>query len=176
MRFSVDDQWRSFQTYLAAYLVGMLHPQDVLTISRRSASPSPPLVEFRCDDDGEPVGFGREDVNRVARQTVEQLRSLDGIDEPRALLLSRGGPASSVPALAEGGFMSGGGAHRQAALIARMTADIDVAGDVIQAAARAAGDRTFAVTRSGSIAAIVAAKELRKLRTWGDLFNPAPEG
>lgn len=24
--FTSDDQWRSFQTFLAAYLAGMLHP------------------------------------------------------------------------------------------------------------------------------------------------------
>lgn len=24
-----EDQWRSFQTYIAAYVAGMLHPRDV---------------------------------------------------------------------------------------------------------------------------------------------------
>ena len=46
-QFSSDDQWRSFQTFIAAYLFGMLHPLDVFTISRRKTV-SPPLVEFRC--------------------------------------------------------------------------------------------------------------------------------
>ena len=50
-RFSSDDQWRSFQTFVASYLVGMLHPLDVFTIIRRKKV-SPPLVEFRCEADG----------------------------------------------------------------------------------------------------------------------------
>jgi len=49
--YSTDDQWRSFQTFIAAYVAGMLHARDVFTISRRE-SVSPPLVEFRCDADG----------------------------------------------------------------------------------------------------------------------------
>ena len=49
--FSTDDQWRSFQTFIAAYLAGMLQPLDVFTLSRRNAV-SPPLVEFRCEADG----------------------------------------------------------------------------------------------------------------------------
>jgi hypothetical protein len=32
--FTSDDQWRSFQTFVAAYLAGMLHPRDVFTISK----------------------------------------------------------------------------------------------------------------------------------------------
>ena len=46
--FTSEDQWRSFQTFVAAYIAGMLHPRDVFTISRKSAV-MPPLMEFRCD-------------------------------------------------------------------------------------------------------------------------------
>ena len=49
--FSVDDQWRSLQTYIAAYLVGMLHPRDVFTIAW-AAAVAPPLVEFRYEAHG----------------------------------------------------------------------------------------------------------------------------
>lgn len=34
--FTSDDQWRSFQTFVAAYLAGMFHSRDVFTISRKS--------------------------------------------------------------------------------------------------------------------------------------------
>ena len=183
-QFSVDDQWRSFQTYVATYLAGMLHPLDVFTISRAGGA-APPLVEFRyesegvlrsslgdrawSDEPGDFVSVRLEDPNQVARQTVDVLRGLDGIDHPGALRISASGPASSVSVLAKGGFMSGG-AHpaRVAALAARMTADIDVEGDPIEAAAREAGNRAFAVTRSGSIAAIAAANTRAKLRASGD--------
>jgi hypothetical protein len=112
----------------------------------------------------------------AARQVVELLRSLDDIDEPRQLRLSGSGPASSVAVLAGGGFMSGK-THpaRHIAHIARMTADIDVDGDVIQAAAKEEGDRVFAATKSGSIAAIACAKALASLRTWIDPYSPTPE-
>ena len=50
-QFNSDDQWRSFQTFIAAYLFGMLHPLDVFTISRRKKV-APPLVEFRFQADG----------------------------------------------------------------------------------------------------------------------------
>lgn len=60
---------------------------------------------------------------------------------------------------------------RRAALAARMTANIDTEGDVIQAAARAAGSEAFRATGGGSIAAIVAAKKLSELRSWVDLFE-----
>ena len=89
-QFSTDDQWRSFQTFVAAYLAGMLHPHDVFTISRR-AKVSPPLVEFRCetngvlrfsvgdrarsDDAGDFIRVRRDDANQVARRTVELLRA-----------------------------------------------------------------------------------------------------
>ena len=183
-RFSVDDQWRSFQTYVAAFLAGMLHPRDVFTISRTDA-PAPPLVEFRYLSDGvlrfsrgdqawsdDPacyVEVGLKDVNQVARQTVEELRGLDGIDHLGALRVSCSGPASSVSALVKAGFMSGP-EHpaRRAAYLARITADIDVAGDPIEAAAREVGSRAFAATRSGSIAAIAAANALAKLRASTD--------
>lgn len=195
-QFSTDDQWRSFQTFIAAYLAGMLHPRDVFTVSRRTTV-SPPLVEFRCQADGtlrfsvgdlawsdEPgafVSFPREDVNGVARQTVELLRGVDGIDGPDDLRVSGSGPASSVAVLTKGGFLSFGGPDgvhpaRQAAQIARMTADIDTDGDPIEAAAREAGNRAFAVTKSGSIAAIAAARTLAKLRTSVDPFSATPRG
>lgn len=194
-RFSSDDQWRSLQTFIAAYLAGMLHPRDVFTISRRDAV-SPPLVEFRCQADGElrfSVGhlawsdepgdflpFPREDVNQAALRTVEVLRSVDDIDEPRALRLSASGPASSIAVLAMGGFLSGGDPAkvdpaRMAAHMARTRADIDVSGDVIEAAAREAGNRAFAATKNGSIAAIAAARALAELRTWADPFSPTPQ-
>ena len=194
-RFSTHDQWRSFQTFIAAYLVGMLHPLDVFTISRRQQV-APPLVEFRYDSEGvlrfsmwdsawgdEPDDFvrvPRDGANRVAAQTVEVLRGLDGVDEPSALRLSGSGPASSVAVLARGCFLSGGvpgAVHpaRQAAQLARMTADIDVDGDVIEAAAVEVGERAFAGTRSGSIAAIATARKLGRLRTWVDPFSPTPQ-
>jgi len=193
--FNSEDQWRSFQTFIAAYLFGMVHPQDVFTISRRKTV-SPPLVEFRyeadsilrfsigdlawSDEPGEFVLFRREDANQVALQTIELLRSLDDSDEPRALRLSGSGPASSVAVLSKGGFLSGGKPEtvdiaRQAAQIARMTADVDIAGDVIEDEARKVGDRAHAETKSGSIAAIAAARTLAELRTWVDPFSPTPE-
>ena len=194
-QFNSDDQWRSFQTFIAAYLFGMVHPQDVFTISRRKTV-SPPLVEFRYEADGtlrfsvgglawsdEPGDFvlvRREGANRVALQTVELLRSVDDIDEPRAVRVSGSGPASSVAVLAKGGFLSGGKPDtvdiaRQVAQIARMTADVDIAGDVIEDEARKVGDRAYAATKSGSIAAIAAARRLAELRTWVDPFSPTPE-
>jgi hypothetical protein len=94
---------------------------------------------------------------------------VDGIDDPGALRVSGSGPASSVAVLAKGGFLSAGGPEgvhpaRSAALAARVAADIDVDGDPIEAAARAVGNRAFAATRSGSIAAIAAANALTRLR------------
>lgn len=193
-RFSSDDQWRSFRTFVAAYLVGMLHPLDILTLSRRTTV-SPPLVEFRwlpngllrfsvgdrawSEEPGEFLPFRRADFNWAAVQTVEVLRSVDGIDEPRDLRLSGSGPASSVAALASGGFLSGDPdkVHpaRMAAHRARMEAGIDIDGDVIEAEARAAGDRAYASMKNGSIAAIAAARTLAELRTWTDPFSPTPQ-
>ena len=194
-QFSSDDQWRSFQTFIAAYLFGMLHPLDVFTISRRKTV-VPPLVEFRCeadgtlrfsmgdlawsDEPGEFVRVRREDANQVALQTVELLRRLDDIDEPRALRLSGSGPASSVAVLARGGFLSFGDPDkvhpaRKAAQLARMTANVDIDGDAIEAAAQEVGSRAFAGTESGSIAAIAAARSLAELRTWVDPFSPTPQ-
>jgi hypothetical protein len=190
--FTPDDQWRSFQTFVAAYLAGMLHPRDVFTISRRSAV-GPPLVEFRCDaagrlwfsfgalswsdEDGAAVQVPREEPNQVAANTVHALRDLAHQNDPSELRLSGCGPASSVAVLAKGGFMSGDGNEsvRQAVLHARMSADIDVEGDVIDAAARAVGGRAFAGTKSGSIASIAFARELARLRRWVDPFSPTPE-
>ncbi len=193
--FGVDDQWRSFQTFVAAYLVGMLHPRDVFTIARR-ATVQPPLVEFRydapgtvrfgvgdlawSDEPGEFVRVRRDDANQVAAQTVNLLRGLDGIDQPCALRLSGSGPASSTAVLAMGGFLNGaapGNAHpaRIAAQIARMTADIDTDGDAIEVAARAVGDRALTGTKNGSIAAMAAARELARLRSWVDPFSPTPQ-
>lgn len=194
-QFSIDDQWRSLQTFIAAYLAGMLHPRDVLTLSRRTAV-APPLVEFRCDADGglrfsvgdrawsdEPGDFlpvGRNDINTVAAQTVEVLRSLDGIEQPGDVRFSGSGPASTVAVLVKAGFLSIGDTDkihpaRLAAQHARMTADIDTDGDPIEAAAREAGSRAFAATRSGSIAAMAAAKELARLRSMVDPFSATPE-
>ena len=51
----------------------------------------------------------------------------------------------------------------------------DTDGDPIEAAARAAGSRAFAATKSGSIAAIAAAKELARLRSLVDPFSATPE-
>lgn len=193
-RFSTDDQWRSFQSFVAAYLAGMLHPRDVVTISRRTKV-SPPLVEFRCETDGvlrfsigerawsdeagDFVRIRRDDANQVARQTVQLLRGLDAVDGPEALRLSGSGPASSVSVLASGGFMDAVDPEdihpaRMAAHIARTTANIDIDGDVIEAEAREAGDRAFAASRNGSIAAIAAARQLAELRSWVDPFSPTP--
>jgi hypothetical protein len=190
--FTSDDQWRSFQTFVAAYLAGMLHPRDVFTISRRSAV-TPPLVEFRCDaagrlwfslgalswsdEDGATVQVPREEPNQVAANTVHVLRDLTHLNDPSELRLSGSGPASSVAVLAKGGFMSGDGTEsaRKAVLHARMSADIDVEGDVIDAAARAVGDRAYAETKSGSIASIASASELARLRSWVDPFSPTPK-
>ena len=89
--FSIDDQWRSFQTYIAAYLAGMLHRRDVLTIARAVAV-APPLV------------VGNEDHRFMA---LDQLRDADLT--PSALLLEPVGrntaPALTLAALqaAEGG-------------------------------------------------------------------------
>jgi N-methylhydantoinase A/oxoprolinase/acetone carboxylase beta subunit len=44
-----------------------------------------------------------------------------------------------------------------------------------EAAARAAGSRAFAATKSGSIAAMAAAKELARLRSLVDPFSATPE-
>jgi hypothetical protein len=56
-----------------------------------------------------------------------------------------------------------------------MAAHIDVEGDVIEAAARDAGDRAYAATKNGTIAAQAAAGELARLRTWVDPFSAIPE-
>ncbi|MBU3750717.1 MAG: hypothetical protein FGM52_09740 [Mycobacterium sp.] len=193
-RFSVEDQWRSFQTFIAAYLVGMLHPRDVFTISPAAAATAP-LVEFRyqadgvlrlsigdrawSDEPGDFVEIRRTEANEVAASTVELLRGVEGIDGPGALRVSGSGPASTVSVLVKGGFFSGGGPSgvhpaRIAAQAARMSADIDVDGDPIEAAARQAGSRAFAATRSGSIAAIAAARELARLRAAFDPFSGTP--
>lgn len=194
-QYSSDDQWRSFQTFVAAYVAGMLHPRDVFTISRRD-SVAPPRVEFRCDgasrlwfsigdlawsdEEGSSVPIAREDANQIARKTVELLRGLDKVDDPGALRVSGSGPASAVSVLASGGFLSFSQPEdvhpaRRAALDARMTANIDVDGDEIEAAAREVGNRVFTETKNGSIAAIAAAAQLARLRTWVDPFTPTPE-
>lgn len=190
--FASDDQWRSFQTSVAAYLAGMLHPRDVFTISRRSAV-MPPLVEFRCDaagrlwfslgalawsdEDDAAVQVSRDEPNQIAAQTVRVLRDRADLDDPSELRLSGSGPASSVAVLAKGGFMTGDGSDpaRQAVLHARMSADIDTEGDAIDAAARAVGDRAFAGTKSGSIASVSFAGELARLRSWVDPFSATPK-
>jgi hypothetical protein len=190
--YTSDDQWRSFQTFVAAYLAGMLHPRDVFSISRRSAV-MPPLVEFRCDaagrlwfsigalswsdEDDAAVQVARAEPNQVAAQTVDVLRGIPDLTDPGELRLSGSGPASSVAVLAKAGFMSGDFTEpaRKAALHARMSADIDVEGDAIDVAARAVGARAFAGTRSGSIASIAFAAELARLRSWVDPFSPTPK-
>ncbi|HYZ66458.1 MAG TPA: hypothetical protein VE666_01400 [Mycobacterium sp.] len=190
--YTSDDQWRSFQTFVAAYLAGMLHPRDVFSISRRSAV-MPPLVEVRCDaagrlwfsigalswsdEDDAAVQVARAEPNQVAAQTVDVLRGIPDLTDPGELRLSGSGPASSVAVLAKAGFMSGDFTEpaRKAALHARMSADIDVEGDAIDVAARAVGGRAFAGTRSGSIASIAFAAELARLRSWVDPFSPTPK-
>lgn len=191
---TITAQWRSFQTFVAAFLAGMLHPRDVFTISRRD-SIAPPLVEFRCDgahlrfsigdhawsdEEGSSLPFSRQDANQVARKAVELLRGLDDVDDPSALRVSGSGPASAVSVLATGGFLSFSRPDevhpaQRSALAARMTATIDVDGDVIEAAAREVGERTFTATKNGSIAAIAAAAQLARLRTWVDPFTPTPQ-
>ena len=133
------------------------------------------------DGPGDFVVVRHEDVNQVAAQTVELLRGLDGIEGPADVRVSGSGPASSVAVLASAGFLSVGDPSkihpaRLAAQVARMKADIDTEGDPIEAAAREAGSRAFKATRSGSIAAIAAAKELARLRALVDPFSATPEG
>lgn len=189
--FTSDDQWRSFQTFIATYLAGMLHPRDVLTISRSSAA-MPPLVEFRCDgasqlwfsigalawsdEEDASVQVLRQELDQVSAQTVRLLREVPDMNDASELRLSGSGPASSVAVLARAGFMSGGAEPaREAVLQARMSADVDVEGDVIDAAARAVGARAFEGTRSGSIASIAFAAELARLRSWIDPFSSTPK-
>jgi hypothetical protein len=58
--YTADDQWRSFQTFVAVYLAGMLHHRDVFTISYRPKV-MPPLIEFRCYADGQlRMGMGKD--------------------------------------------------------------------------------------------------------------------
>lgn len=194
-KYTADDQWRSFQTFIAAYVAGMLHPRDVLTISRREKV-SGPLVEFRCDatgllwfsigddawsdDDDAAVQIPRGKVNDIALHAVGKLRGLENVDGPDALRLSGSGPASSVSVLARGGFFNFGKPEdvhpaQKAAHEARMYADIDVEGDVIEEAAQAEGSSAFAGTKSGSIAAIACAAALARLRNWVDPFTPTPK-
>lgn len=157
--YTSDDQWRSLQTYVAAYLSGMVHARDIFTISRRE-SVSPPIVEFRHADDSHlwfAVGdkawddtedarllIPREGANEMAALTMDALRQ--AVDDPGQLRLSASGPASSVSVLARGGFFSGGQPQdvhpaRLAAQAARMTASIDTEGDVIEDAAQIVGQR-----------------------------------
>jgi hypothetical protein len=190
--FTSDDQWRSFQTFVAAYLAGMLHPRDVLTISRKNAV-APPLVEFRCDaagrlwlsigalswsdEENASVQVSRVEPNQVAVQTVGMLRDVSDLTDPSVLRLSGSGPASSVAVLSRGGFMSGDGREsvRKGVLDARMSAHIDVDGDAIDAAAQVAGEQSFARMKSASIAAIAFARELAGLRSWVDPFSSTPK-
>lgn len=188
--YTLDDQWRSFQTFIATYIAGMVHPRDVFTISLRSAV-MPPLVEFRCDaagllrfsvgplswsdDDGESLPVPQEKINQAAAQTVQALRKQE--DDPRELRLSGSGPASSVAVLARSGFMNGDASDpaRKAAYAMRMSADVDVEGDAIDAAARAVGQRVFKKSRNASIASIAFANALAGLRTWVDPFSSTPK-
>ncbi|MGV0700770.1 hypothetical protein [Mycolicibacter sinensis] len=188
--YTLDDQWRSFQTFIATYVAGMVHPRDVFTISLRSAV-MPPLVEFRCepaglvrfsvgplswsDDDGASVPVPREKINQTAAQTVQVLREHQ--DDPRELRLSGSGPASSVAVLARSGFMNGDTSNpaRKAAYAMRMSADVDVEGDVIDAAARTVGQRVFERSRNASFASIAFSNALAGLRTWVDPFSSTPK-
>lgn len=187
--YTLDDQWRSFQTFIATYIAGMVHPRDVFTISLKSAV-LPPLVEFRCDDAGVlRLGFGpqswsdedgatlripREMINQVAAQTVELLR--EDHDDPGLLRLSGSGPASSVAVLTKSGFWNGdlSDPTRQTAFQTRMAAAVDVEGDAIDAAARAVGRRVFEQSRNASFAAIAFSNALARLRTWVDPFSSTP--
>lgn len=76
---ALDDQWQSFETFVAVYLAGMLDPRDFFTISQRGTD-GPPVVEFGCGEDGalrcirrrsdeagESALVRREDADRVAR-------------------------------------------------------------------------------------------------------------
>lgn len=191
-KYTSDDQWRSFQTFVAAYLAGMLHPRDVFTISREWTV-MPPLVEFRCDansrlwfsvgalswsdEDDASVQVSREKPNQVAVETVQILRAVADLDDPRQLRLSGSGPASSVAVLAKAGFMNGdyNEPAREAAMRARMMADVDTDGDAMDAEARAAGQRAFEGTKNGNIAAIAFAAALARLRSWVDPFSPTPK-
>ena len=193
--FTSDDQWRSFQTFVAAYLAGMLHPRDVFTISRKSEV-APPLVEFRCDaagrlwfslgalawsdEDDAAVQVPRDEPSQTAALTVHVLRDLADLDDPGELRLSGSGPASSVAVLAKGGFMSSDDDDdpepaRMAVLHARMSAEIDTEGDAIDAAARAVGERAYAASKSGSISSMAYAAKLERLRSWVDPFSATPK-
>ncbi|MCB0927390.1 MAG: hypothetical protein KDB70_05630 [Mycobacterium sp.] len=191
--FGPDAQWRSFQTFIAAYLAGMAHRCDVLTISRRT-SIAPPLVEFRCDaearlwfgvgaqawsDDPEAhVLVRREDANDLSEFIVDVFRTRAEVADPADLRLSGSGPVSATAVLAQGHLATGGAQvdpARLAAQQARSQVEIDVDGDVIEAAARAVGDDVYARIGNGSIAAITAAKELARLRSWVDPFTPTPQ-
>lgn len=205
-KYTPNDQWRSFRTFVAVYLAGMLHPRDIFTISYKS-SVMPPLLEFRCDaagrlwfsmgglawsdEDGASIALQREDPGEISSQAVGVLRDVESLnDDPSELRLSGSGPASSVAVLARSGFMSGdlSDPARLAAQVARMKADIDLDGDIIDSDAREEGQRAFQSTRSGSIAAIVFANALADRRNWVDPFSvtkrtgylvggqPMPEG
>ena len=192
--FTPNDQWRSFQTYVAAYLVAMRHSCDVLTISRRRVV-SPPLAELRCDASGRlffsvgaqawsevtdperaPIEVAHADADDFAKEVVQLLRGRADVADPSDLRICASGPASSVSVLAQGGFANG---HldpvRAEALQVRMSAEIDVESDAIEAAARVVGSRVFSSSNSGSIAAIAYARELARLRTWIDPCSPTPE-
>ena len=190
--YTSDDQWRSFQTFVAAYIAGMVHSRDIFTISRASKV-LPPLMEFRSDGAGGGLWFSmgvlawsdqhdasvrlkQDDANQIAAQSVQSLRTVADVNDPSDLRLSGSGPASSVAVLANAGFMSGDDPDpaRVAAQQARMQAGVGVEGDVIDAVARKAGQRAFNETKSGSIASIAFAAELARLRSWVDPFSPTP--
>ncbi|PQM53314.1 hypothetical protein C5U48_05425 [Mycolicibacter virginiensis] len=188
--YTLDDQWRSFQTFIATYIAGMVHPRDVFTISPKSAI-MPPLVEFRCDaagrlrfgvgalswsdEDGANLRISREKINQVAAQTAQLLREQQ--ERPSELRLSGSGPASSVAVLARSGFFNGdiSDPTRLAAYETRMSAEVDVEGDAIDAAARAVGQRVFEKSRNASFASIAFANALASLRTWVDPFSSTPK-
>jgi hypothetical protein len=167
-----------------------VHPRDVFTISPKSTV-MPPLAEFRCDgagllrfsfgplswsdDDCASVAVPQEKINPAAAQTVRVLRKRE--DDPRELRLSGSGPATSVAVLARSGFMNGDTSDpaRKAAYSMRMSADVDIEGDVIDAAARAVGQRVFEKSRNASFASIAFSNALAGLRTWVDPFSSTPK-
>lgn len=64
---------------------------------------------------------------------------------------------------------------RKAAYAMRMSADVDVEGDVIDAAARTVGQRVFERSRNASFASIAFSNALAGLRTWVDPFSSTPK-
>ena len=193
IEYTVDDQWRSFQTWIASYLVGMRHPSDVFSISLRDRV-GPPVVEARVTPEGRLwYGSGRAawslspdggqdvtmlplvEINDAAAGWCAALRDIDDVNGPGDLRLSGSGPASAVAVLAAGAFVSGTMSPEQEVVLhARLGAAIFVDGDAIEASAQEVGQRAFKATGNGTTAAMACAAHLAKLRTWEDPFTPTP--